>query len=212
MAQKLPIVLKKGDNVSFKDVRLTGQNYKSIMAFGNSGASLKMENCSADAGTIFHGHGGNTVILKNCWSDGDVWSYRICNFVNPLKKLIVDNSGIKKILKQGKREAAIRIMQTEYAEFHGLIVQAYEYEPGKYWKQAVQDRSGGIHKWYNCDIRGQCDIGYMTTPDIPIMPLEHSYWESCKMEMWPHITKGVKKVTYKNCYIAGHLVNKTKSY
>lgn len=188
------------------------QDSKDIYKSTQPGQTLAVSDVMVTNGAIFWGHGGDSVTLKNVQSEGDVWKYRICNFDHPLKSMHIDNTGVKCWITQGPNEAAVRMMQVETLEVHGLWVRGHKTN-GTWWKQCIQDRSGGTHKWFNCQVDGLIDIGWMTDPTIPIVPLALSYWENCTMLAWPNIHPGVKRVQFVNCTIAGaHVSNHDKTY
>jgi hypothetical protein len=210
-APKLPVGLTSGSH-SFSG-QYVKQDTKGIAVTLNVGASVRLDIVGVSNGCIFWGHGGKSAELHNVYSDGVPDKYAICNFDHPLDSLVIDNSGTNKVIQQGEHEAAVRIMQVTNLLVVGLKVKGHKYKDDKgkwhYWKQAVQDRSGGQHIWRNCEIEGPVDIGYMTDPNIPIQPLTRSRWENCTLSEWPAIRDGVQRVEYVNCVIAGqHVVSK----
>ena len=178
-----------------------------------NGGSLTIEDVRHTAGGIVAATGGEELIVRNCVGYAPPHEYWLANFDKPLKRLLLDNSGITAPIRQGVHQAAIRLMQIDSAEMIGrhcadgdkpTYTVVGSKADGKWIKQAVQDRSGGEHYWRDFHIDGLVDLGWMKDADIAPEQLKLSHWKNCTMAglSFAWMQPGTR-VVLENCVVNG---------
>lgn len=165
----------------------------------STGGWISLNRIWQERGCLLWCSGGKFAEVVDCSSDGVPAKYWLANFDARLDKLRISTSHDKPI-RQGKSEAAVRIMQVNDSLVEGLYV------IGSNFKQGIQDRPGGKpgekykqHVWRNVKTTGGgITIGNFDDPsdvNAPFGTLELSRWEGCNLDK-VHRSKmgGVKKI------------------
>jgi hypothetical protein len=200
------------------DVRTTGGS--SIILLGSStSANIDAQRVTlSDGGCMWLGSGGNNIYFKNNVMLGRPHNYVYANFNNRLHNLTIDHSGTSVAIQQGGHfsngnpvgEAAIRLMQVDYATLIGIKTKPWFYKPGKEWKQDVQLRpTSKFIKVVNCSFY-QPDVGDMLWRQ-PALPMGEVDFINCTFVKSPSVTNGVHIIKIVDCRISssGYTVSKT---
>jgi hypothetical protein len=215
-------------DVEIRDIHAALPDITGGFLVSTGGSNIRLVRTQQNQGNLFWGHGGGEILLDHCTVFGTAKKYLICNFDNQLDGLTVKGG----TFRQGKEEAAIRLMQVFDAEIDDANF------VGSHYKQAVQDRPGGFarkdshgklqrdsfgeHVWNNCTITGGVDCGNFklaTDRNFPFGTLGVSRWINCKIDAFATTAQGanpltfdqmgVKRVEFVNTKLGGKLTNKT---
>ena len=180
---------------------------------GLGGDQIRLIGCSQNIGNVFwNERRAGRVYIKDHVPGAPADKYQLCNFVDTLDELIVDERGVPNAaFCQGPHESDIRDMQSKHSVY--LAVHCI----GSGYKFAWQDRAGGLHEHIDCVVTGgshhanSClTIGWMApSAGIPANSLACSRWTGGSIEGWGQENKTCKRIEIIGVKINGKLTTQT---
>ncbi len=185
----------------FEDLNIKGGE-RVIAVESRSGGTLFAQDIHMDGGGFWRGWGGEDVRLYRVVSTGVPYAYMFSNFNEQVRNLVIDNRGVSTPIRQGKREAAIRLMNIDEGVLIGLKTIAH-LNDGRPWKQDVQFRpTSNYFEVINCDF-GIVDIGDIAIRTPPLKVKKVKFIDSRIKQA--HKVPGAGEVIYVNTYVDGNL-------